>query len=516
LIYRVNGESTTNMSGEQRINTEQAVSQALVACMGVQACGRVCQALGVEAPKPYIDAEALPYEKDCSSLNETETMVTNIYRGELLQAVAMPNVEPFGVEGTAVEAKSYLEYLESGHDKFENYLVAVLKGTSLPRTASVHAAEAWRTHAYTSPNAEILTTSTEDEKASARVLFAQLRGFHDLDKLKEQGLLFDTNIQAVLKESAGELSVGHHIKLTGEPGIAKTTIAKYLGRLNARAHHPEWTDEACEPVLISLSSTAEAEAQVSEQTFTENTLGNRLGIIARAMQEGRVVILDEQNGMTADQQVYFNDMFLKSPADRIRVGNEIITIAPGFAVIATVNPMTDTQGNRRHGRQQQDSAGAARYTRIDMLYPGQSGYSGQPKETLSRLFYAHYVDQYGWQQPQAGVLKVLDNSAEYLVKLTKKATEPPTDGTSAIGLLAAAAARPELAECITPRDFSRMLERVMAHADVNTLPSALRVAMATKTEQILHSDNGHFVTPAAKQAVETLQTENGFKLKSHA
>lgn len=501
------------MGSEQRIEaTDQAPTLALVACMGVQACGRVCRVVGAENPKPCGGGDALPYEHECRSLEESEVSIPDAYRIELIRAVTMPSLEVLGgVEGTAAEAKSYLDYLDQGHTKFETFIETILKGTSLPRAATVQATNEWRTHSYQSPNTEALTTATEDEKAQLRVLFAQLRGFHDLDKLKKHQVMFDANIQAIVKECASELSVGHHIKLTGEPGVAKTSLAKYLGRLNAKAHHPDWAEEACEPILISLSSTAEAEAQVSEQTFVENTLGNRLGLVARAMREGRVIILDEQNGMTADQQVYFNDMFLKAPGERVRVGDEFVTIAPGFAVIATVNPMTDTQGNRRHGRQQQDSAGAARYTRVDMLYPGQSGYPGDAKETLSRLFYAHYVDHFGWQAPSDAVFKVLDDSQEYLTKLIKKATEPPTDGTSTAGVLAAAAAKPELAECITPRDFSRTLERVMAHADLNNFPAVLRVAIATKTEQILHSDNGHYVTPAAKRAVETLQSNSGFK-----
>ena len=51
----------------------------------------------------------------------------------------------------------------------------------------------------------------------------------------------------------------------------------------------------------------------------------------------------------------------------------------------------------------------------------------------------------------------------------------------------------------------------MTHADLSHLSSDLRKAIATKTTQILHSDNGHYVTPAAVQAVLTLQDNNGFK-----
>lgn len=495
----------------QADQADQMSPQALVACMGVHACGRVCSVIDLEAPEPYEGEGALPFEHDCPSLSESETLVPEIYRRELTQAVSMPRLEFLGTEGTAAEADAYLAFLEDGHKKLETYTTTLLKGATMPRTAAVESAEEWRNHTYQSPNADILVGITEDEQAQTRVLYAQLRGFHDQDKLKNQHIMFDKAMQSIIEHSATELSVGHHVKLTGEPGVAKTSLAKYLGRLNARAHHPDWSDEQCEPILISMSSTTEAEAQVAEQTFEDNTLGSRLGLIAQAMSEGRVVILDEQNGMTADQQVYFNDMFLKAPGERVRVGNEFVTIARGFAVIATVNPMTDMQGNRRHGRQQQDSAGAARYTRIDVPYPGQAGYPGDAKETLSRLFYANYVEQYGWQQPTADVIKLLDNCQEYLIKLTEKATAPPTNGTATSGVLASAQARPELAECITPRDFSRILEGVMTHADLTGLAPAVRAAIATKTEQILNSDNGHYVSPQAVQAVKLLQQTNGFK-----
>ncbi len=504
------------MSAEVRteeVLPQAVASPAVVACMGVHACNRVCLAADADMPfpKPYEAEGALPYEFDCPSLGESETTVPAIYRRELVQAVGVPTLEFLGPDATVAEAQDYLSYLQTGHERFETYIETLLKGASMPRTASAQAAEAWEGHNYESPNTATFASITEDEKAKLQLLYAQLQGFHDRASLKERGILFDDSMQSVIEQCANELSVGHHVSLSGEPGIAKSTLAKYAGFLNARAHHPEWTEEECLPVLISMSSTSEAEAQVNEQTFEDNTLSSRLGLVAQAMKDGRVVILDEQNGMTADQQVYFNDLFLKKPGEEVRIGKEVVTIAPGFAVIATLNPMTDTQGNRRHGRQQQDSAGAARYTRIDMKYPGQKDYPGDDKETIVRLFYANYVEQYGWQVPSAEVIKLIDDSQEFLLKLAKKATEAPTDGTSTTSALATNAARPDLAECITPRDFSRIMERVMTHSDIAALPKALRQAIRSKAIQILHSDNGHYVTPDVIRSVETDLRNGGFK-----
>ncbi|MHB1910384.1 MAG: AAA family ATPase [Nitrososphaerales archaeon] len=489
--------------------------QALVACMGVTACNRICSLAGVDSLKPFEGEGSLAYEYDCPYLDELlmadiKTPLPMPYRKELGEVVAMPNLDFLGAENTAEEAKAYLGYLQDGQSKFERYVVAVLRGSKTPRAAIVEAEEDWKEHDYRSPNAEVIDSLADDDNAKLSILYAQLRGFHDLASLKHHQVLFDKSAQLTIEQAASELSVGHHIKLNGEPGIAKTSIAKELGRMNARAHHPDWSEADCEPILISMSSTAEAEAQVSEQTFENNTLGQRLGLIAKAMKEGRTVVLDEQNGMTADQQVYFNDLFLKEPGKRVKVGNEHVVIQPGFAIIATMNPMTDTQGNRRHGRQQQDSAGSARYSRIDILYPGQRGYQGDARETLTRLFYANYVDQYGWQQPTEEVITLIDDCQEFLIKLTRMATEPPANGSSASGLLNSAQERPELAECITPRDFSRMLKSVMTHFELTKLPLEVRKAISIKTDQILHSDNGHYVTPAAARAVAILKSNNRF------
>ena len=144
-----------------------------------------------------------------------------------------------------------------------------------------------------------------------------------------------------------------------------------------------------------------------------------------------------------------------------------------------------------------------------MKYPGQKAYLGNPKETLNRLFYSQYVDMYGWHLPTAEVFKTLDNCQEYLTKLAKMATEAPADGTNT-SVLITAHTRPELAECISPRDFVRILESTMLPTDLKSLPNKLRKAITVKTNQILESDNGHYVTPAAKQAVNQLLRTNGF------
>ena len=172
--------------------------------------------------------------------------------------------------------------------------------------------------------------------------------------------------------------------------------------------------------------------------------------------------------------------------------------------------MTDAQGNRRHGRQQQDSANAARFTRIDLKYPYQKGYTGNGDETVSRLFFTRYVDSFGWKTPDAEFMKLVSDSSELLEGLTKKATEPTEDATTTAASLARAQSRPDLAECISPRDLDRILASGLAHGDSAGSVAATRKAVYDKTQQILNSDNGHFVSPTVRQAVDMLLTNGKF------
>lgn len=488
-----------------------ADSEALMACMAVQGCMRVCQRDGQQMWPAEADQGAFPYEFQCPTLDGSEVTVDVAFRDELKRAVTVPEIEFLGVEATGKEANAYLSFLQEDHKKFESYLETILKGGRMPRGAIAQAQEDWKTHRYESPAVD-LEGLTADEKAEVSLFYAQLRGFHDRQTLKKHGILFDKNAQAVLEQAAQQLSVGHHITLSGDPGIAKSTLAKYVGMLNSKANaaKPGLKEKHHKPVMIKLSSTSEAESFLSRQTFVNGTLGSELGLVGEAMRDGRVVILDEQNAMTPDQQIFFNDLLLSKPGDIIQAGDKNIRILPGFAVIGTLNPLTDSQGNRRHGRQQQDAANAARFETIEIKYPGQAGYQGDPKETYTRLFYAQFVEQYGWQLPTGEVLNLIDNSQEFLKKLTVMATEPPADGTVAQAALRAAAAKPVLAECISPRDFARMLKKSMVHADIDDLPSEMRKAITAKARNITNSDNGQFVSPETVTAVELLLTQGGF------
>ena len=186
----------------------------------------------------------------------------------------------------------------------------------MPRFELARRQEAYEVASQPYESAQTPDQVTDEEKGAISVFHAQLRGFFDRSTLQNSGLLFDKSMRSVMETGAREIGIGHHIKLVGEPGIAKTTLAKYLALLNARAHHPNVSGSLIQPVVVSFSSTSEAEAHVNEQTFEDGSLGSRLGDIADAMKRGIGVVLDEQNGMTADQQIFFNDLLLKNQVSR--------------------------------------------------------------------------------------------------------------------------------------------------------------------------------------------------------
>jgi hypothetical protein len=291
-------------------------------------------------------------------------------------------------------------------------------------------------------------------------------------------------------------------------------VAKFIGRINARANHPDLEETDLEPILISFSSTSEAEAQLVQQTFEDGTLGEAPAKLAEAARKGIAVIFDEDNALTADQKIFFNDLLLKKPGQTITVAGEVITIQPGFSIIATRNAMTDTQGNRRQGRQQQDSAGDARLSRIDVPLPYQSSTGSDAyettrrgDETIGRLFFARYVDNFGWKLPSADIMNLFTDVKQLVAKLVVKATEPPVN---VVGSGVSAQARPELAGCLSPRELDRILEVTFKHSSPDKVAKNTRIAIRNAVQQIVNSDNGHYVSPAAKKAVDKLLKDGHF------
>ncbi len=484
----------------------------LVACMGANACRRVCQF--VDSGRTIATADpswGLPGERSCEILDTIENQDPTIAE-ELLDATTLPVIDGFTPSQAVEKAGGYLKHLSDDKGAFEDYIKTILKADKLPRSVVARAEAAYK------PDKAHPTKKTEQHTDEVRATIAGfesvLRGFFDRTVLDEHGVVLDTNIKEVIIEAARHFAVGHHIRLVGEPGVAKTSVAKFIGRINARANHPDLEETDLEPILISFSSTSEAEAQLVQQTFEDGTLGEAPAKLAEAARKGIAVIFDEDNALTADQKIFFNDLLLKKPGQTITVAGEVITIQPGFSVIATRNAMTDTQGNRRQGRQQQDSAGDARLSRIDVPLPYQSSTgtnayetTRRGDETIGRLFFARYVDNFGWKLPSADIMNLFTDIKQLVAKLVVKATEPPVN---VVGSGVSAQARPELAGCLSPRELDRILEVTFTHSNSDQVAKNTRIAIRNAVQQIVNSDNGHYVSPAAKKAVDKLLKDGHF------
>lgn len=513
---------------ESHIPPQPASPEMRLACMGSVACSRVCRHLNPDAQTTDA-ANGLPLEQSCDTISNLpyyfqDKSPTEIAASanELKQILAIPIIAGLEHGQAEDEARTMLLQLNSLRNSFDDLLVAKLKSQSTPRFI-VLAKEKEYEEAQASVCADLTKDpsedSSEEELSKDEIVIKQLlrdqaRGFYDNRTLQREGLLFDTYAQQVMIKMAETMSFGYHVGLSGEPGIAKTNIAKHIARLNTLANRDVDDCRDTEPILLNFSSTSESELLITEQTLEDGTLGKELGDIARAMEEGLGIVLDEYNGLTADQQILLNDLLLKKPGSLVKIAGKEITIAKGFSVIATINPLTDTQGNRRQGRQQQDSAGAARFKRIDVHYPGSTAYQnagGNAKESLSRIFMAQWVNHYGWQgiwnhdneSTSPSNLEVREKVVGFIAELAERATSPAQESSS---MLSVGSAVPIIAECITPRDFYRLLEPVFAF---NTDPSAKVIeAIIEKTDQISNSNNGHVLSTTAKQVIEELKTRH--------
>ena len=488
---------TAELSGDAMERMEAPVA----VCMGAAACERVCSFVGYPSLKTAEDP-TLPLEKTCAVLEDAGSLGADSGSAlkELLSSTLLPEIE--GMTGAEVvrEATETINQLQAEQTAFDDYLGSVLR-----REPRFVLSEKQKEYTEASKESEFPEDLTKEEVSARRLVRSQARAFYDLHTLENKGVLYDKSSREILREMAQKIALGYHVSLSGEPGIAKTTLALHVAELNAAVHNPQREDN--EPVLLEFSSTSEAEAQVSEQTFSDGSLGKELGEIARAMKEGYGIVLDEYNGMTADQAIYLNNILLKKPGGTVKIAGQNIEIRPGFIAIATLNPITDTQGSRRHGRQQQDSAGAARFERIDVHLPGAPDYRGDAKETMRRLTMASWANNYGWRMPNASQLHTLTQLSEFTAKLAEKATKPNEDGSGHSDLKKRI---PLIAECITPRDLGRILSSVMSYANPEDVSYAIKSAVAKRTDQIIHSNNGHLLSSDAVKAVRELQRQHGF------
>jgi hypothetical protein len=137
-------------------------------------------------------------------------------------------------------------------------------------------------------------------------------------------------------KSATELRLGRHALFYGDPGIAKTELAKHV----AGAIDPGYK-------FVSLAAGHD-DTLVSKTTVEDGTIVEKLGIIAQAAVNGNTIVIEEINSVPTEYQSQLNTLLVAKAGDTITLSTgQEVTIATGFRVIGTLNPVLDNQGNVR-------------------------------------------------------------------------------------------------------------------------------------------------------------------------
>lgn len=94
------------------------------------------------------------------------------------------------------------------------------------------------------------------------------------------------------------------------------------------------------------------------------------GPLAKAMMEGRPLIIDEMDGIPHSILMRINHVLTRRAGDRVRVqenGGDEVTVKPGFCVLATGNVKS-----ARYRREELDAAFLSRWWSEDITYPPQN------------------------------------------------------------------------------------------------------------------------------------------------
>ena len=152
-----------------------------------------------------------------------------------------------------------------------------------------------------------------------------------------EGLLRTEQMRGIIAEAIPALRNGDPVLLIGETGGAKTALAEHLSRIEL-GREPELVSGYGDITSAQVIGTHELRADhgATASVFTP-------GPLLRAMTEGRVVILDEVNAMPPEFLKRLNRVLQLRPGDTLAVQEDAgrhVTIAAGFAIIATANEQT--------------------------------------------------------------------------------------------------------------------------------------------------------------------------------
>lgn len=150
----------------------------------------------------------------------------------------------------------------------------------------------------------------------------------------DSGLLMTQQMQEIIDEALPAILRGEPVLFVGETGGAKTALAEYIAR--------EYLGK--EPEFISGHGDANSYQLMGKQELREENgvpvSEFALGPIPRAAEQGRPVIEDEINAMTAETLKRQNKILQLRPGHTFPIqedSGKVITVRPGFSIIATAN-----------------------------------------------------------------------------------------------------------------------------------------------------------------------------------
>lgn len=141
----------------------------------------------------------------------------------------------------------------------------------------------------------------------------------------------DSQIKALLAAA----SKGMPTLLIGDAATGKTSVAYEVGRMLGR-----------KVVRVNLDGGITPDQLIGRLMLKGSETFFQRGILPQAMIDGTLLVLDEINAALPDTLFAIHPMLEKSPRLFIPETGETIEAAPGFAVIATMNPSHDYAGTK--------------------------------------------------------------------------------------------------------------------------------------------------------------------------
>lgn len=146
----------------------------------------------------------------------------------------------------------------------------------------------------------------------------------------EAGIVLTEQMQTVINDILPSIINGRPALFVGETGGAKTALAEFISRFYFQK----------EPEFISGYGDVNSYQLMGKTGLVKGETAFESGPIIRAMEEGKLLILDEMNAMPADFLKRINKVLQLRPGDTFTIqedsGREV-KIQPGFAIIATAN-----------------------------------------------------------------------------------------------------------------------------------------------------------------------------------